>query len=184
VHITVNTVLTRRCSQELMGDDAEPLRSLLTWLRNCGADDFKFLSASTEPFPLLFREPEQMTRFLEVCSQLVPDRYVMFHHRLATIQSGGHGFADNRRRHCYQCLDDRVYDSTATYGCVVQLREGGAPIYEHRDPAATKRRKLQAFLRDDRSRDPICREYCFDLYRGLNERVEDLIGPGLTRLAG
>ena len=147
-----------------------------TFVGRCGADDFKFLPTSTEPWAEIFPDPQRLARWFEICCRAVPDRFRMFHYRLGTLSSGGHGFRELRRRQCFQCLDDRAYDSRGVYSCVVRLREGCAPLYAHADPTEVKRRKLRAFLSGDRSRDRICRRLCFDLYRDLNQRVEQLLG--------
>ena len=178
VHVTVNTVLGRGLVCRLLADGAAGLRSFLTWLCGSGADDFKFLPDAAETVPELFGGDELFSHFLAVCAREVPDRFLMFHHRLRAIGQGGHGFPDGRRRLCFQCLDDRAFDSVGAYPCVIHLREGGEKLYAHDDPEDHKRRQLGAFLPQDRSQDPICRRCCFDLYRGLNERVEFLLRNG------
>ena len=178
IHVTINTVLSRDLAAGLLADRAAGLRSFLTWLCGSGADDFKFLPDAAETLPALFGGDELFARFLAVCVREVPGRFLMFHHRLRTIGQGGHGFSDGRRRLCFQCLDDRTFDSAGAYPCVIHLREGGERLYARDDPEDLKRKQLGAFLRQDRSRDPICRRCCFDLYRGLNERVEFLLRNG------
>ena len=167
LHVTINTVLKGRVVADLMKNSGR--------LRDSGADDFKFLPASHEPASRLFPTREMRERFLLSCSESVPYRHRMFHHRISTMLNGGHGFRDPRERKCYQCVDDRAYDSIGSYACIIHLREGAAPIYLHEDPDDLKKNKLNTFLNQDRSRDPICRRCCFDLYRDLNEGVYNLL---------
>jgi MoaA/NifB/PqqE/SkfB family radical SAM enzyme len=176
LHIAVNSVLTRRTLEALMAADARELDRLLGWAVDCGIDDFKFLPASTETNWSELRNSETFCRFRKICRRRVPKRFGMFHFRLANLSSGnGIGFPDSRRRLCFQCLDDRAYDSIGAYGCVIQLREGGRRIYEHSMSADEKALRLRRFLHQNRCRDSLCRRYCFDIYRLLNERVGFLL---------
>jgi hypothetical protein len=140
-------------------------------------NDFKFL-----PIPETAGHagltPELLNCFLDQCSRIVPPRYEMFHHRLKTIAGGGHGFKDASYRSCFHCFDDRTFDSEGAYGCIIQLREGGTPIYLHTDPEPLKIERLRQFLRQNRTLDPICREFCFDLYQALNDRVREILNSG------
>lgn len=179
IHVTLNTVLTRHRVEALLAAGGAELRRLLRWLRGSGADDFKFLPASTEPAETLFPEGARAL-FRSICEEEVPPRHAMFHHRLASLSGSGHGFADWRRRHCFQALDDRAADSRGVYGCVIQIREGGKPIYGHGDTSVIKARCLREFLHGNRTDDPICRRSCFDLYRDLNERVAHFIACGVA----
>ena len=171
VHVTVNTVLRSSQVQALLRDGGQHLRGFLRWLQQSGVDDFKFLPDSTQTFADVFADAAVQLEFQRICKEEVPARYGMFHLRLATLASGGHGFNDTQVRHCYHSVDDRVFDSSGAYPCVIQLREGGPSVYLHSDSAGEQERKLRAFVATDRSRDAICRRCCFDLYRRLNEAV-------------
>jgi MoaA/NifB/PqqE/SkfB family radical SAM enzyme len=177
VHVTVNTVLRASQVRALLEADGAPLRTFLRWLLQSGVDDFKFLPDSTELFADVFERPVSYARFLSICREEVPARYGMFHLRLGTLASGGHGFHDGRVRHCYHSVDDRVFDASGVYPCVIQLREGGPPVYAHADAPDAKEGKLRDFLESDRTRDPICARCCFDLYRRLNEAVALRLEP-------
>lgn len=175
VHLTLNAVLQRRGVAELTSRGGQELRRFLTWLRSSGADDFKFLPASTQSSSGLFASESERRLFLGVCAREVPARFAMFHQRLASLATGGHGLRADSPKCCYQAVDDRAFDSVGAYACVIQLREGGPRIYRHVDAPKTQIEKLSVFLRQDRTRDPVCRRHCFDLYRGFNERVAHLL---------
>ncbi len=175
VFVTVNTLLRADRVEALLADDGRRLRATLRWLRETGVDDFKFVPDSAEHGGAFFRDDAQRRAFTTVCTEEVPARHGMFHHRLATIAAGGHGFPDAAHRRCHQCVDDRAYDARGAYGCVIQLREGGEPIYLHGEARDEQRRKLGAFRMTDRTADPICREHCFDLYQALNSATDELL---------
>ncbi len=175
VFVTVNTLLRADRVDALLADGAQGLRRTLRWLRDSGADDFKFVPDSAQHGGAFFADAGRRDAFVAVCADVVPRRHRMFHHRLANLSAGGHGFPDARPRACHQCVDDRAYDPCGAYGCVIQLREGGAPVYLHTEPEAEKRRKLGAFRAANRADDAICRRHCFDLYRSLNERTDALL---------
>jgi len=174
-HVTVNVALDREQVVRLMADGGRRLRDLLRWLLRSGVDDFKFLPLSTDPGGPCFPLPERLPDFLSTCRQLVPQRYEMFHLRLNTLAHGGHGFRDRRPRRCYLALDDRCYDSQGAYACVVQLREGGRRLWRASATPVQRRAALRAFVHADRSEDPLCRRYCFDLYRRINTRVSTIL---------
>ncbi len=173
--VVVNSVLTRATVASFMANDARSLRQFLTWCLSAGVDDFKFLPASTELFSTLFQSREIMEQFIAICLELVPPRFKFFFYRLSMMQRGGHGLHEGGPRTCYHSLDDRAYDSVGAYPCVIQLREGGERLYLHEDADDIKRQQLTNFLREDRITDPICRNFCFDVYRALNERVSILL---------
>jgi MoaA/NifB/PqqE/SkfB family radical SAM enzyme len=181
LHVTVNTVLTRGLVRHLLSEDGARLRRVLGWLRSSGADDFKFLPASAEPATEHFVDADERTRFVEICSEEIPKHFRMFHYRLRTIGNGGHGLTDARCRRCFLSLDDRAYDAAGAYPCVIQLREGGRSLYEHRDAPERQRQRVLAFACEDRTLDPICRAFCFDLYRDLNARVDQLLRDSAVR---
>ncbi len=171
LHVTLNAVLSNVAS--LLANDARDLNELLDRLIASGADDFKLLPDSTTNFQAALGD--QAERFVALCRARVPARFGMFHYRLAHIDGGGHGFHDARPRRCYQALDDRAWDSIGAYGCVIQIREGGEPVFLHTDAPEVREEKLATFVSADRYRDPICRRCCFDIYRDLNERVTWLL---------
>jgi pyruvate-formate lyase-activating enzyme len=173
--VVVNSVLTRTTVVSFMKDNARHLRQFLAWCLSSGVNDFKFLPASTEPFSVLFPNHDMMEEFIQICLELVPARHKFFFYRLSTMQRGGHGLRTDKPLTCYHSLDDRAYDSCGAYPCIIHLREGGKRLYDHDDTEDFKRKQLENFLREDRASDPICRNFCFDVYRALNERVMTLI---------
>lgn len=176
--VVVNSVLTRESIENFMQDNAAQLRKYLEWCVRVGADDFKFLPASTERFADLFANREMMNKFINVCFDVVAEQYRFFFYRLAMLERGGHGLNSSRIQTCYHCLDDRAYDSLGAWPCIIHLREGGKRLYHHKDPTQLKQKRLYAFLHSDRAEDPICRIFCFDVYRALNERVASLLHAG------
>lgn len=180
-HICVNTVLDGSILKTLMADGESELKRLLRWCVKSGVDDFKFLPVSTLRLEHAFPHADCLARFVAICSSEVPERYKMFHHRLRQIQRGAHGFHDDQHRVCYQSLDDRAFDSIGAYPCIIQLREGGKRLYNHGDTDDVKKQRLHDFLVEDRSRDAICRSFCFDLYRDLNMRVSRRLASGSPR---
>lgn len=182
LHLTLNVTLNSWRIQELLADNAQELKSFLEWIMSSQVNDFKFL-----PIPEAKGQanltPTLLNRFLDQCARMVPSHYEMFHHRLKTIAGGGHGFKDASVRHCYHCFDDRAFDSEGAYGCIIQLREGGAPVYLHHDPESLKIERLRHFLHQNRTLDPICREFCFDLYQSLNDRVTEILNSEPAYLA-
>lgn len=169
--MTVNTVLRSAQVDTLMEAGGERLRGFLRWMQASGVDDFKFLPDSTQAFADVFAESAVREAFQRICREEVPARYGMFHLRLGTLATGGHGFDDTERRPCYHSIDDRVFDSQGAYPCVIQLREGGERVYLRTDTPDEQERKLRRFVASDRRDDAICRRCCFDLYRRLNEAV-------------
>ncbi|NUM43202.1 MAG: radical SAM protein [Anaerolineales bacterium] len=174
--IVVNSVLTPTTVASFMADDAHRLREFLAWCVSSGVDDFKFLPASTEPFASLFPSCEVMEKFIALCVEQVPAQYKCFFYRLSMMQRGGHGLRADSPKTCYHSLDDRAYDSLGGYPCIIHLREGGARLSLHEDSDVHKRQQLAKFLHEDRTADPICQKFCFDVYRALNERVSTLVG--------
>jgi MoaA/NifB/PqqE/SkfB family radical SAM enzyme len=176
VAVVVNTVLGPDRIRDTLRDGGRDLGMLLDWLKQARVDDFKFVLDSSEDEPSTTRD--ELSAFYRLFDGIVPREFPMFHLRMQTLFDGGHGFRDDRPRHCFQCLDDRVTDSRAAYPCIARLREGGSPVFELDDPDEVKSSRLAAFLASDRSRDPLCRRCCFDLYRDMNERVAWLLENG------
>ena len=176
IHITVNITLNSRRMTELMQDDQEELNSLLSWCLESGVDDFKFLPLEEGNSNQINFNASVMDDFINACLTLTPERYQMFHYRLKTLKTGEYGLAKIHSSHCYQSLDDRVFDSVGAYACVIQLREGGQRIYDHNMPERIKIQRLKEFLIQNRKNDPLCNKFCFDLYRGINERVQEQLG--------
>lgn len=174
-HVTGNVALDRAQVERLMANGQQALRELLGWLVGSGLDDFKFLPLSTDPAGACFPIPELLEPFQTACRSLVPERFEMFHLRLNTLAHGGHGFRDARPRRCYLALDDRCYDALGAYPCVVQLREGGPRLWRAETSDLQRAAALRRFVAADRSEDPLCRRYCFDLYRRVNTRVAVLL---------
>jgi len=170
LHITVNKVLRRRDVAELLDDDANLLRSTLLTMMALGVDDFKFLPDATEPLGS-FSDHAERSRFVAVCQQAVPAKYSMFHYRLQTLQSGGHGLCMSTAHRCYHAVDDRVFAANGVYACIIQQREGGPTLYDHRDSPEHKESALRQFVASDRRQDPICQRHCFDVYRCLSDAI-------------
>ena len=167
IHVTVNITLDYLTGRMLMADDYAGLRRLLLWLRDSGVDDFKFLPVS---------KGKLNSQFIDVCKGSVPQKYLMFHARLETlITSGGQGFHDSESRNCFFCMDDRTYDSIGAYPCTIHLREGGKRLYEHTMSRAKKEESLADFVSENRTNDPLCRRFCFDLYQSLNRKTKDFL---------
>jgi len=174
-HMTLNVTLDSKRYASLVQNDFLELKSILSWLVDSHVDDFKFLPVQDSNSQQCFTDHDTFSTFLQISRQIVPSEFLMFHHRLNTLMKGGHGFTVEKDHFCYQCLDDRAFDSSGSYGCVIQLREGGKPIYFHDDPYEYKILSLMRFLNSNRYSDPICRSYCFDLYKDLNDRVHYLL---------
>ncbi len=181
-HVTVNSILDADSFRDLMARDGAGLKQLLHWCQQAGVDDFKFLPASRARLVTVFDEPGSWERFEQLCQREVPGRYPMFHYRLRSMRSGGHGLGRGRRHPCWLALDDRAFDSRGAYPCIVRLREGGQPLFHHGDDIPARLRSLAAFLATDRAADPICRAHCYDLYRELGTataaRLQSLGRPG------
>jgi MoaA/NifB/PqqE/SkfB family radical SAM enzyme len=176
--VVVNAVLTRETVISFMENQAQHLRDFLHWCVTVGVDDFKFLPTSTEAFISIFPQRETMDQFIAICIDLVPEQYKFFFYRLSMMQRGGHGLHGEPQPHiCYHSLDDRAYDSLGVYPCIIHLREGGQRLYAHDESETSKRRHLENFLQEDRTQDPVCQKFCFDVYRALNKRVATLIQP-------
>lgn len=174
-HITLNITLDSDRYKSFIRDNFKELQEMLQWLIESNVDDFKFL-----PVHGLYSAQTELVRntfpsFINISRQLVPPKFKMFHHRLNTLILGGHGFTAGKEHHCYQSFDDRAFDSIGSYACIIQLREGGKPLYLHDDPHEYKVLRLKNFMFSDRQYDPVCRTHCFDLYRDLNERVHYLL---------
>ena len=172
--VVINSVLTKDTAAALLQDGGRPLREWLRWCQRLGADDFKFLPASTELDA--FADDAGRRRFLEICAAEVPARYAFFHYRLERLAAGGHGLRGRARHACYHGLDDRAFDSLGAYPCVIQLREGGERIYRHDEDAEAQAAGLRRFFETDRLGDPLCRQFCFDVYRDLSDRAAALLG--------
>ncbi len=170
-HVTVNSLLDPRTLRTLMASDGDALQRLLRWCQEVGVDDFKFLPASRAKLVAVFDAPGSWEHFEALCQREVPATYPMFHYRLRSMRAGGHGLQPERPHPCWFCLDDRAFDSQGAYPCIVRLREGGRPLYQHTDPPRSKLIALSAFLATDRSSDPICKAHCYDLYRELSVRA-------------
>jgi pyruvate-formate lyase-activating enzyme len=175
VHVTVNKVLRRSEVAGLLADEASSLRSLLSTMMALGADDFKLLPDATEAGGA-FSDPAESARFVAVCRQLVPETHRMFHYRLRTLASGGHGLSPAKAHHCYHAVDDRVFASDGAYACIIQQREGGPVLYRHEDPPEHRESVLGQFIASDRRQDGICRRHCFDVYRCLSDAVARKLG--------
>jgi pyruvate-formate lyase-activating enzyme len=178
--VVVNSVLTRRTVESFLSDRGSVLRRYLEWLLTMGADAFKFLPASTETIDEIFGTPENKGIFMSICKQIIPEQHVMFRYRLDMLDKGGHGLHDREKHTCYHALDDRAYDTIGAYPCIIHLREGAPPLYRHEEPFEVRRRRLSEFLKTDRTRNPICRNYCFDFYRSLNDRAVFLLHHNAT----
>ena len=178
--VVINSVLTREIVKKFMADNAIQLKRFLEWCVEVKADDFKFLPVSTEHFTELFPNHETMKKFIAVCLDTVPERYKFFHYRLAMLEQGGHGLYSGQSHTCYHCLDDRAYDSLGVWPCIIHLREGGKRMYRHDDPMEFQKEQLESFFHADRTQDPICQTFCFDVYRALNERVASILHPEKT----
>jgi MoaA/NifB/PqqE/SkfB family radical SAM enzyme len=177
VHITVNITLNSSRVIELMRDDQNELKALLNWCIESGVDDFKFLPLEEDGSDRSnVNNLSALDDFIKACTSLVPSRYKMFHYRLGTLKTREYGLAKMQMCHCFHSLDDRAFDSVGAYACVIQLREGGSRIYEHDLPEYEKIQRLKKFLLQDRKNDPICNKFCFDLYRSINQRVEEVLG--------
>lgn len=174
--VVVNSVLTKGIAARFMKDDANQLRHFLKWCIGTLSDDFKFLPVSTERFENLFPDAETRKRFLDICRDTVPEKYTLFHYRLAMLEKGGHGLYSRGSHTCCHCLDDRSYDSMGAYPCIIHLREGGNRLYLHKDPIELKRKRLEDFFRSDRTKNRICRTFCFDIYRAFSDRVVAMLG--------
>ena len=179
--VVINSVLTREIVKKFMEDNAVQLRRFLEWCVEVKADDFKFLPVSTEQFTDLFPDHETLEKFIAVCLNTVPERYKFFHYRLVMLEHGGHGLHFGQPHTCYHCLDDRAYDSLGVWPCIIHLREGGRRLYRHNDPTEFQRRQLESFFHADRTNNPICQTFCFDVYRALNERVASILHPEETK---
>lgn len=168
-YVTVNSLLDPSTLRTLMADGGEALQRLLRWCQDTGVDDFKFLPASRARLVTIFDEPGSWEHFEALCQREVPADYPMFHYRLRSMRAGGHGLRPSQPHPCWFCLDDRAFDSRGAYACIVRLREGGRPLFQHGDDGPAKERALRAFLATNRSRDPICQAHCYDLYRELSQ---------------
>lgn len=173
--VVLNSVLTGESVSAFMKNNARKLKRFLTWCMAVEADDFKFLPVSTERLADLFPDLGAMRRFTEICRETVPERFGFFHYRLSMLERGGHGLRSRTSHLCYHCLDDRSYDSVGAFPCIIYLREGGKRLFRHGDSTDTKRKNLNMFFRTDRTGDPICRQFCFDVYRALSDRVASML---------
>jgi pyruvate-formate lyase-activating enzyme len=170
-HVTINSVLDPASVRALLAGEGAELRRLLAWCQDLGVDDFKFLPTATAHRSVSFEAEADWRRFEAICRAEVPARYPMFHHRLRTLGAGGHGLVGDRPHTCWFSLDDRAFDSQGAWPCIIRMREGCAPLWEHATPLEARRGALASFLRTDRRRDPVCRSHCFDLYRDLSRAV-------------
>jgi pyruvate-formate lyase-activating enzyme len=179
--ITLNVVLTKSNVDNLLAENGQPLTEFLRWIESLHVNDYKFLPGSVEKFNHIFENEDRLHRFITICQSTVPKEREFFYFRLNTLLQGGHGFKDQRYQRCYQSLDDLAYDSEGAYGCVIQLREGGNRIFYHHSSEEEKAQKLRDFLQQDRTKDPICRQHCFDIYRKFNDRVDYLLSKGVAQ---
>lgn len=171
IHIIANVSLSPEDLQEMMKGNGDAARRFLSWFVTCCVEDFKIVYNSDQPLRNAFPNQRMYEKFLSICKMIVPKRFTMFHHRLASLQENRPGMS----RSCYVSMDDRTYDTLGAYACMAQLKEGAAPIYLHSDSEEQKRKKLKAFLAEDRTQDPICMRSCFDLHQAINSQVNELV---------
>lgn len=170
-HVVINVMLTQKSVVSLLSDQASGLLAILDWCMASGASDFKFLPVSSTTIFSLFPSNEDREQFLRICAATVPKRYRFFHYRLDSLQRGGHGLHGRHHHFCRHFLDDRAFDSVGAYPCIIHLREGGQRIYRHDDDQAFIATRIAAFASGNRAEDPLCRNYCFDVYRDFSDRV-------------
>lgn len=89
------------------------------------------------------------------------------------------GLSETDAHHCALVLDDSIIAGTYHFPCALYMREGGSPI--GKVTPSMRQDRYQWFQSHNTYADPICRQFCVDLYIDYNNAYAHF-HPGATQV--
>ena len=155
-YVTASIVLTR--------ENARFAKEIIHLSSELGVSDIRIVTAS--------HAHHDIVEAISNIEQEVLDAYPILKYRVQNYLKGwdARGLRKGDARRCHLVKDDCVVASKWHYPCGVYLRERGRPIGTINSKMRDER--VDWFRTHDTYDDPICRQYCSDIYVEYNNRCE------------
>ena len=155
-YVTTSIVLTSK--------NAHLAKELIQFSSELGVSDIRIVTAS-----------HSQSDILEAISEIEPevlDSYPILKYRVQNYLKGwgARGLREGDTHRCHLVKDDCVVAGKWHYPCGVYLRERGAPIGGI--SPRMREERVAWFHTHDTYDDPICQQYCSDIYVEYNNRCE------------
>jgi MoaA/NifB/PqqE/SkfB family radical SAM enzyme len=158
IYVTTSIVLT--------SENAHDAKKIVRLSSELGVSDIRIVTAS--------HSNHNIVDAISDIEKEVLDSYPILNYRVQNYLEGwdARGLRKDDTPHCHLVKDDCIVAGRWHYPCGVYLREKGAPIGTI-GPEMRKER-IAWFHNHDTYDDPICRQYCSDIYVEYNNRCESM----------
>jgi MoaA/NifB/PqqE/SkfB family radical SAM enzyme len=155
-YVTVSIVFT--------SENAHDAKEIIRFCSNLGVADIRIVTAS--------HLQSEIVEAISGIDQEVLDVYPILKYRVQNYLKGwnARGIREGDTHRCHLVKDDCVIAGKWHYPCGVYLRERGLPIGAISPKMRDER--IAWFHNHDTHGDPICRQYCSDIYVEYNNRCE------------
>jgi pyruvate-formate lyase-activating enzyme len=155
-YVTTSIVLTP--------SNAQHAKDIIRFSSDLGVSDIRIVTAS--------HSNNDLVEVLSGLDQELLDRYPILKYRVQNYLQGRNvrGIRESDAHRCHLVKDDCVVAWKWHYPCGVYLRERGAPIGEIGPEMRNER--IGWFQSHNTYQDPICRQFCSDIYIDYNNRCE------------
>lgn len=149
----------------LTEENVDLAKEIILFVHNLGVADIRIVTASHH---------EHLSLKLQDIPAAILEAHPILKYRVHSFRSAQRfrGLRSSDSHKCYLVLDDSVIWEKWHYPCGIYLREGGQPIGEISPGMRLEREKWLAA--HDTHLDPLCSQFCTDMYISYNNRVAEL----------